>query len=427
LEASREKARAIVLEISSGAGYDPELASLLLEDLTQVEVPMHAYVRTSALGLGALVALGCDTISIHPAGVIGGATPSLAGKLDDPASTQILSVLKARARGLAKVKGHSPELAESFIEPGKVPVKERPASTPGEVITLTAGEAKQKGLAAYVVDSSDALLVALGLGGDSLRLKPDEWSKEGIRTSVLKPAGADSGKKKPALDPSIFRARDRENYAGKVIVIEVGWDDLIAQARFQFMERVLGKAREEKASALIVEMDTPGGYALETSKILQPFQDLPFPTYTFVNTHAESAGSLIALATDHIYMYPTSTIGSALVVTGFGEDLPGNLAKKVEAMTRAEVRNIAFAKGHNPDVAEAFVTTDIDLVIDGVVICKKGQVLNLNAVDATRIFNGKPLLAKGTARSIEEIVEREGLQGEVLRVTPSPLEAFAQW
>jgi len=407
LEASEQKARALVVEIESGSGYDPGLASLLLDDLVKMEVPMHAYVRTSALGLGALLALGCDSISLHPASVIGGATPTLPGKVDDPASTQILSELKARARGLATLKGHPASLAESFLGAS-------------EVVTLTAAEATDRKLAARVVKSSGELISALGLGADVRQVEPQQWANE----VAIPKVSPDSPEEEEA---PLLQRRDPESYAGKVIVMEVGWDDLIAKARFQFMERVLTKARQEKPVALIVEMDTPGGYALETSRILRPFQDLSFPTFTFVNTHAESAGSLIALATDHIYMYPSSTIGSALVVTGLGEDLPGNLSKKVEAMTRAEVRNIALAKGHNPDVAEAFVTTETELIIDGVVICQKGKVLNLNAVEATRIFHGKPLLAKGMARSVEDILQQEGLKGEIVRVQPSALEAFAQW
>jgi membrane-bound serine protease (ClpP class) len=436
--ASDGTASAIVLELETSAGYDPVLAGLLLEDLTKVKVPLHAYVRTSALGMGALAALGCDTVTMHPVAVIGGATPRLEGKLGDPASNQVLSVLKARARGLAEAKGHAAEWAAAFIDPGREPEAKDGDPNAGEVVTLTAREALERGLAKAIAPTVEDALRALGMSGEPLRVDVEAWVRDNLRGAVLPESGkAESAppvprEEPPAAEPrsggdGLFTRRDPVDYAGRILVVHVGWDDLVAKARFQFMERVLEKARKEKASALIVEMDTPGGYALETSKILKPFQDLPFPTYTFVNTHAESAGALIALATDHIYMYPTSTIGSALVITGLGEDLPGNLSKKVESMTRAEVRNIALAKGHNPDVAEAFVTTETELVIDGVMICKKGDVLNLNAVDATRVFDGKPLLAKGTARSVEEIVEREGLPGTILRVEPSPLEAFAQW
>lgn len=413
-------ARAVALEISAQPGYDPGMAALLLDDLLALKIPLHAYVRTSALGMGALLASGCNTISLHPGAVIGGAAPTLAGKLDDAESRQTLSVLRARLRGLAVMKGRDAGLLESMVGlPGPGRVGEAATPPTMEVVTLTAAEARERGLASGVADRMETALAQAGVTGEPMRIGEEGWAAE--TPAAPGPEAAEPEEPVPAGAPG------GAGYAGKIVVIEVGWDDLMAKARFQFMERVLAKARREKPVALIVEMDTPGGYAMETSAILRPFQDLSFPTYTFVNTHAESAGSLIALATDHIYMYPTSTIGSALPVTGLGEDLPGNLSKKVEAMTRAEVRNIAIAKGHNPDVAEAFVTTEKELSLDGVVICRKGEVLNLNAVEATRIFRGKPLLAKGMARSLEEIVEKEGLSGELLRVRPSPFEALAQW
>ena len=46
------------------------------------------------------------------------------------------------------------------------------------------------------------------------------------------------------------------------------------------------------------------------------------PTYTFINTNAGSAGALIAIATQHIYMAPVSAIGAAAPVLPTGEDLP---------------------------------------------------------------------------------------------------------
>jgi membrane-bound serine protease (ClpP class) len=413
--------QAVVLEISAQSGYEPKAAALLLDDLLTLKVPRHAYVRTSALGMGALLALGCDTISMHPGAVIGGAAPTFAGKPEEAATLQTLSVLRARLRGLAAMKGRDAKLLETMVGMTGGGGPGEPAGGREEIVTLTAAEAKAGGLAVGVAESLEVALAQAGVTGERVQIGEERWASEGPAAGRPIDAG------EPSERPEPGGSRTRESYAGKIVVIGVGWDDLMAKARFQFMERVLAKARREKPVALIVEMDTPGGYALETSKILRPFQDLSFPTYTFVNTHAESAGSLIALATDHIYMYPSSTIGSALPVTGLGEDPPGNLSKKIEAMTRAEVRNIAIAKGHNPEVAEAFVTTETELVIDGVEICRKGEVLNLNAVEATRIFNGKPLLAKGMARSLEEIVAKEGLSGELLRVRPSPFEAFAQW
>ena len=65
---------------------------------------------------------------------------------------------------------------------------------------------------------------------------------------------------------------------------------------------------------------------------------------------------------------------------------------------------MAELKGHHPDVAEAFVTRDKEVKIDGVVVHEAGHVLNLNTIDATRQIGGRPVLAKGVANSIEDIV-----------------------
>jgi len=129
----------------------------------------------------------------------------LPGKIDDPASIQILSELKARARGLATLKGHSPSLAESFIG---VP----------DVLTLTATEAADQKLAIRVVKSSGEVIAAMGLDADVQRVDLQQWANE------LAIPRAAPNLQQAQKDPA-FQRRDRESCAGKVIVMEVGWDD----------------------------------------------------------------------------------------------------------------------------------------------------------------------------------------------------------
>lgn len=435
----REGASAVVLRLNTPFGYSAEQAGLLLTDLAGMRSPVYAYGDPAALGMGALLALVAEEIYLSPGSVLGGATPDPAGDKDRQASGQALSVLKAQVRSLAAAQGRSARLAEAMIDP-EAARRLQPGQKPeeseksGEVLTLTAEEAAgsflgEPPLARGVVTGVEDLVREAKLTGPVLHLARSEWEAQSKR------ATADAAKAQDETMDSVEPAGKRktpqgqaESYAGKILILEVGEDDLLSQARFEFMERVLDRARNEKASALILDMNTPGGVAWHTSQlIMKPFQNLPFPTYSFVNPHAESAGALLAIATDHIYMYPTSTIGSALVVLSTGADLPENMRQKVEAMLRSEIRNVAIAKGHNPDVAEAFVTTETEVVLDGVVISRKGEVLNLNAVEATRVFDGKPLLAKGIAESIDEIIRKEGLQGEKLEVHPRGLEAFAEW
>lgn len=441
--ANREEAKAVVLRVNTGPGYAADQAGLLLGEMAALQVPVFVHVDPSALGMGALLALVSQEIYLAPAAVLGGATPEAPeGKGD--VSGQTLSVLKAQVRSLAAAKGRSARLAEAMIDPlaasrlmgepeRESPEDEDESAKGKEVLTLTAEEATQpylgeaalaRGIAAKL---EDVLRQANLSGEPQLRLAREDWDASWRAPAAVEKPGTGKESEVPG-DRKKWVGHPRESFAGRILILEVGENDLLSEARFEFMERVLDRARYEKPAALILNMNTPGGVAWRTSQlIMKPFQDLPFPTYTFVNPHAESAGALLAMATDHIYMYPTSTIGSALVVQSTGEDLPESMRRKVEAMLRSEVRNVAAAKGHNPDVAEAFVTAETEVVLDGVVISRKGEVLNLNAVEATRQFDGKPLLAKGLADSIDDLIQKEALQGEKLEVHPRGLEAFAEW
>src|SRR5205814_6450310 len=87
------------------------------------------------------------------------------------------------------------------------------------------------------------------------------------------------------------------------------------------------------------------------------------PTYTFVNSNAGSAGSLIALATQRIYMAPVSAIGAAAPVLPTGEDLPATERDKTISYWSALIRSSAIRNGHNPDVGEAFMNKDKEVTV----------------------------------------------------------------
>src|SRR5688572_24716649 len=112
------------------------------------------------------------------------------------------------------------------------------------------------------------------------------------------------------------------NYKGKVVVIPVGEEDLIARARFEFMSRTLERCTAEGAEAVIFELDTPGGLLWDTVDLMMiDLQKLKPKSFAFVNPRALSAGAMIAVATDGIYMAPTSSAGAASPVYGNGEQM----------------------------------------------------------------------------------------------------------
>src|SRR5205807_2524924 len=146
------------------------------------------------------------------------------------------------------------------------------------------------------------------------------------------------------------------------------------------------------------------------------------PTYTFINTNAGSAGSLIALATRHIYMSPVSAIGAAAPVLSTGADLPATEKEKTLSYWSALVRSSATRNGHNPDIGEAFMDKEKEVKIGDRVVHAKGSLLTLNAQEAAEIINGKPLLADGVADSVADLAKKAGLKGALVAVDPTGFE-----
>lgn len=144
-----------------------------------------------------------------------------------------------------------------------------------------------------------------------------------------------------------------------------------------FIERSIREAHEAGAAAVILDIRTPGGRVDAAQRIVDALLSAPLPVYAFVNRHAYSAGAMIALATEGVYMVPGAVIGAATPVDGEGRKAP----EKIVSAMRSEMRAIAEARGREPRIAEAMV--DEDIVIPGVV--DEGKLLTLTADEAARI------------------------------------------
>jgi len=201
----------------------------------------------------------------------------------------------------------------------------------------------------------------------------------------------------------------------------------ISPSLLMFLRRAEKVAESNGASAIIFEMNTYGGRLDAAEEITSALNHATVPTYTFINSNAGSAGSLIALATQHIYMAPVSAIGAAAPVLPTGEDLPLTEREKTISYWTALIRSSAIKNGHNPDVGEAFMNKDKEVKIGDRVIHPKGTVLTLSAQEATEKFNGKPLLADGIAESIVDLMQKAGLKGNSVSLDPTGFEQLAFW
>ena len=158
------------------------------------------------------------------------------------------------------------------------------------------------------------------------------------------------------------------------VVIRVPVTGVVELGLAPFIERSLEEAAESGATAVVLDMDTPGGRVDAAERIADALSDSPVPVYTLVNRRAYSAGALIALATDRIYMRPGSVIGAATPVDGSGTKAP----EKIVSAMRSQMRALAEEANLDPEVAAAMVDEDIE--IEGVT--ESGKLLTLTTEEA---------------------------------------------
>ncbi|HEV2803654.1 MAG TPA: hypothetical protein VGW57_01870 [Chthoniobacterales bacterium] len=212
---------------------------------------------------------------------------------------------------------------------------------------------------------------------------------------------------------------------GDTVVVDLSGE--VSPPLYLFLRRAIKAAETAGAGAIVIEMNTYGGRLDAAGDISGALNRTTIPTYTFINTNAGSAGSLIALATRHIYMSPVSAIGAAAPVLAGGAELSGTEKDKTLSYWSALVRSSASRNGHNPDIGEAFMDKEKEVKIGERVVHAKGTLLTLNAQEATENINGKPLLAEGIVNSVDELVKKAGLASAVVAVEPSGFERLAFW
>jgi len=182
----------------------------------------------------------------------------------------------------------------------------------------------------------------------------------------------------------------------KPIVVHLKIADNIDPRTNRYAELGLEYAESVQADYVILELDTYGGALTDADEIRTRILDYKRPIYAFINKDAASAGALISIACDSIYMAKGSSIGAATVVTGEGTAAPD----KYQSYMRSIMRSTAEAKGRDPRIAEAMVDEDIDL--DS--IAKEGKVLTFSVSEAI-----KWEFCEAQTETIDEIMKRSGV------------------
>jgi len=190
-----------------------------------------------------------------------------------------------------------------------------------------------------------------------------------------------------------------------------------------YVDRVVNSAEDHAAAAIIIEIDTPGGRLDAVIQMRDTIIDTEVRTVALVDSTAYSAGALVAIASDEIYMTPGAVLGAATpVLGGTGETAD----EKTISAVRAAFESAAEENGRDPRVAGAMVDTRVE--IDGLVTDE--ELLTLTVSEAIEVgyadgavANLDALLVELGLDDNEVVVVRLGFAEQLVRFLTNPLVA----
>lgn len=186
-----------------------------------------------------------------------------------------------------------------------------------------------------------------------------------------------------------------QNSTPIVYIIELKQE--IDEPAYKKLVDAFEEARNKDAEYILLDINTYGGAVDAADNIRTLIIQEEIPTIAFINNQAASAGALISIACDSIYMRKGSSIGAATVVNSTGEVMPDKYQSFMRAMMRATaeshgkkrvvINGVESEQWHrDPSIAEKMVSKD--------------SVLSFTQEEAFK--NG---YCEGFAESREEVIE----------------------
>ncbi len=180
-----------------------------------------------------------------------------------------------------------------------------------------------------------------------------------------------------------------------VYIFEI--NDMIAKPAWRTTQKAFEEAENMGAKLIIIKLNTYGGAVDMADSIRTKILRSKIPVYVFIDNNAASAGALISIACDSIYMSSAANIGAATVVDQEGKVV----ADKYQSYMRSKMRSTAEANGRDPDIAQAMV--DPSIYIEGII--DSGKVLTFTTSEA--IQHG---FCEAQVNSIDEILRRNKVE-----------------
>lgn len=211
-EAEKNQASAIILEIDTFGGR-VDAAVEICDYLEKIKpIPTIAFIDDHAWSAGALISLACEKIIMSPGSSIGSAEPramSFMGK-DELTDEKTVSAVRTKFKALAEQNNYPANLALAMVDKDyrieQVKIKDeikiltaeeleeikqeyrkkdirtiKTISPKGKLLNLTAGEAKEFGLASQILNNRRAVLDYSGLSKKEVVQTKATWSEALVR------------------------------------------------------------------------------------------------------------------------------------------------------------------------------------------------------------------------------------------------------
>lgn len=214
----------------------------------------------------------------------------------------------------------------------------------------------------------------------------------------------------------------------RVVVFDMNED--VSPSLWVKTQKAFELAHRDSADMILIRMNTYGGTVVDADSIRTKILNSAIPVIAFIDNNAASAGALIAIACDNIYMRKSASIGAATVVNQSGEAMPDKYQSYMRGIMRATAEShgcdtlisgndTLYKWRRNPQIAEAMV--DQDISIDGLIAA--GKVLTFTASEA--IEHG---FCDGLAESVTEALELAGRPNAVItEYHPTGLDKARGW
>jgi len=192
-----------------------------------------------------------------------------------------------------------------------------------------------------------------------------------------------------------------------------------------YANRAITEALSKKPDLIVFEVNSFGGRLDAAFDIVDTITALKVPTVALVQKKAISAGALIALSSDKLYMLPNTTIGDCAPIVQSSDGQPQIVGEKVQSPLRAKFRNLAERNGHPRLLSEAFVSQDLGVME----LSNKDTTIYVNITEYNDMSENeqKKWTSKKTLVRVGELLTMTNEEAEHLKFsqgTPENIEEF---